>query len=154
MASSPREVRADGRPTRGARSQADNDFLYNLVREAGGVDGIWIGATDEAKPNTWVWQDGSPVKYANWDKGQPNNYGGEEHYVMLLVRGNTGKWWDQPNESGLGLPKAWKTGFVCEWDEESTVAAEQADDGWMPLFNGRTCRVGRRSRPTRRSNNR
>ena len=99
-----------------AHSQAENEFLTKLVR-GNGSDGVWLGATDEDQQDEWVWSDGTPLSYKNWAAGQPNNFGGAEHYLMLAARDGTGGWVDQPNISGLGFPKDWKTGFVCEWGE-------------------------------------
>jgi uncharacterized protein (TIGR03067 family) len=98
------------------RSQAENDFLERMVvnREP---DGVWLGATDEVQEGRWLWSEGSPLTYANWDNTQPNNAGPSgEHYLMLLVTIHTGKWWDQPAKSGYGLPGGWKAGYICEWD--------------------------------------
>ena len=106
------------------RSKEENKFITTLVRGSQS-DGIWLGATDEAKFGDWVWSDGSTISYKNWAANQPNNFGGAEHYVMLLVRDNTGQWWDQPNISGLGLPTNWKTGYICEWDDIAKLPSNE-----------------------------
>lgn len=97
------------------RSKAEIEFLVELCKGKA-IDGVWIGATNEANRQTWVWQDGSSLVYQNWEKGQPNNFGGAEYYVMMRTKDGSGQWWDQPDTSGLGLPGGWKTGYVCEWD--------------------------------------
>jgi serine/threonine-protein kinase len=98
------------------RSEEENEFLVNMLMGKE-PDGFWLGATDEAQEGRWLWSDGSPVTYVNWDADQPNNIGeGGEHYLMLLVTTHTGKWWDQPDVSGRGLKDNWKAGYVCEWD--------------------------------------
>ncbi len=49
---------------------------------------------------------GSPVavsgKYMNWNGGEPNNSGGNEHYGEIYSSGASGKWNDLPNTSLLG----------------------------------------------------
>ena len=44
----------------------------------------WIGLTDAAVENTFVWQDGDPSTYRNWDGGEPNSAGDEDY-----VEGNS-----------------------------------------------------------------
>ncbi|WP_395742401.1 protein kinase domain-containing protein [Prosthecobacter sp.] len=108
------------------RSKEENDFLLKLAAGRA-VDGLWLGATDEAREGRWIWSDGSPVSYSNWDTGQPNNSGSEgENYAMLLTTREPGKWWDQPEVSGRGLPGNWRTGYVCEWDEKPNVSTAPA----------------------------
>ena len=131
------------------RSEEENEFLVKMLM--GKVpDGFWLGATDEVQEGRWLWSDGSPVTYVNWDADQPNNFGdGGEHYLMLLITIHTGKWWDQPNVSGRGLSDGWKAGYVCEWDASpsdtgTTNLAKNVNSvpndkggGWVSLFNGR-----------------
>ena len=108
-----------------SHSQSENEFLTKLVR-GNGSDGVWLGATDEDQQDEWVWNDGTPLSYKNWAPGQPNNFGGAEHYLMLAARDGTGGWVDQPNISGLGFPDDWKTGFVCEWGEPRQTSGPKA----------------------------
>ena len=44
---------------------------------------IWIGLTRLGDENSWVWSDGTPVDYVNWDLTQPNNHGGNQDCVHL-----------------------------------------------------------------------
>jgi uncharacterized protein (TIGR03067 family) len=89
-------------------------FVQQLARSSGitfdAMDGIWIGATDEAEEGAWKWMDGSSVAYANWGKGQPNNKGSAEHYAMIWT--NDWSWSDQPDKSTQH-----RTFFICEWDK-------------------------------------
>jgi hypothetical protein len=88
-----------------------NAFLTQLVRESG-LDEAWLGATDEAAEGKWLWVDGSPLAYANWGPGQPNNKQNAEHYLLLwAVQG--GVWSDQPDASHQHRP-----GFICQWEAE------------------------------------
>ncbi len=96
------------------RTREENNFITNLATDKG-VDGIWLGATDERHHGTWIWSNGEVVTFTNWDQGQPNNFGGAEHYAMLINKDASGKWWDQPSVSGLGLPAGFRAGYVCEW---------------------------------------
>ncbi len=56
-------------------SQAENDFVYNLVYQDNiyGEIFFWIGFTDEQVEGTWVWISGDPVTYTDWGGGEPDN---------------------------------------------------------------------------------
>ncbi|MBS0260612.1 MAG: DUF1080 domain-containing protein, partial [Planctomycetes bacterium] len=100
-----------------SRSYEDNVYLVNLA-EARKLDAVWLGGTDEVQERKWVWADGSPIVWTNWDDGQPNNDGpGGEHYLLLLVSKSRGRWWDQPSTAQRTMLK--KVGYVCEWDDET-----------------------------------
>lgn len=84
------------------------------VRSAAGGQTVWFGASDEAVEGDWVWNtlhDGSesfwaapahfwtgvatgelaPGAYANWNAGEPNNYGSGENHAEMI---GSGKWND------------------------------------------------------------
>lgn len=45
---------------------------------------IWLGATDNAKEGSYVWQtSGLPVAYSNWNAGEPNNCCGGENCAEM-----------------------------------------------------------------------
>jgi hypothetical protein len=94
-----------------ATNEAQNRFLARLVSE-NGLDAAWLGATDEQIEGRWIWIDGSPMRYSNWDPvgRQPNNKHGREHYLVLWVS-HDGKCSDQPTDSIALSP-----GFICQWN--------------------------------------
>ena len=92
------------------KSEAENGFLMSLMKRQG-VGVVWLGATDERAEGRWVWVDGEPLRYDNWNPGQPNNKQGLEHYLITMVA-HDGKWSDQPNNSVEASP-----GFICQWDK-------------------------------------
>jgi len=60
-------------------SQAENDYITSVA------DGnVWLGLTDEANEGTFVWDDGTPLTYTNWNTGEPNNSNNED---FVLVTG-------------------------------------------------------------------
>jgi len=77
-------------------SRQENDFIAGLL------DGIWtwIALGDGTEEGRWVWSDGSPVDYVNWQSGQPN--GGRRDNCAQL-HGWT--WYD--------LPCSDRSGVVC-----------------------------------------
>lgn len=64
----------------GAHLVAINDATENswLVSTFGGSEVLWMGATDEAVEGAWVWTNGDPFSYNNWNPGEPNDATEEE----------------------------------------------------------------------------
>lgn len=83
-------------------SAEESVFVFNL---AGAGRDVWIGANDTAQSRVWVWENGEPFAYQNWDtgEGQPDNTG--EHCVR--ADGDRGGRW---HDDSCG--DAWV--FVCE----------------------------------------
>ncbi|HTU24922.1 MAG TPA: family 16 glycoside hydrolase [Pirellulales bacterium] len=92
-------------------SAEENEFLTKMLA-AVPTDACWLGGTDENQEGRWLWGNGTPLKYTNWDSlgSQPNNKGGDENYLVLWgARG--GVWCDQPDRSIEHHPV-----FICQWD--------------------------------------
>ena len=69
-----------------AKKQA---LIYSKVKSVGDA---WIGATDEAQEGVWLYTDGRPLTYSNWNGGEPNNSGGNEDYAEMYM--SSGRWND------------------------------------------------------------
>jgi len=106
-------------------SSGENDFITLKLASNG-----WIGASDDdneinggvtyvnqaAAEGKWYWvtgpeagtqfsnNNGTPTQltYMNWNSGEPNNSGTNEHYGQIFASVSTGKWNDLPNTSLLG----------------------------------------------------
>ncbi len=74
------------------------------VKDLAGKIPLWIGATDEKLRAVWIWIDGTPVTYTDWEKGQPNG-APKENYMAI--------WHGQWNDAFENEPKV--VGFICEW---------------------------------------
>ncbi|MAN58276.1 MAG: hypothetical protein CMC08_00390 [Flavobacteriaceae bacterium] len=107
-------------------SLTENDFIRNNL-----VNDGWLGGSDDfaqinsalgtntyanqgASEGLWHWVTGPeagtqfstggtalPGEYANWNTGEPNNSGSNEHYLQIFFA-NEGRWNDLPNSSLLG----------------------------------------------------
>jgi hypothetical protein len=51
-------------------SAEENTFASALV-----ANNTWIGGSDAAAPNAWVWASGEPWVYESWEAGEPNDSG-------------------------------------------------------------------------------
>lgn len=90
----------------------ENDFIYQLTK-----GNTWLGATDEIEEGTWVWVNGEPWDFQNWEQGEPNhgNLDELEHYL---------RFWDQSSSTWNDFPEGISP-FVCEWEPASGVAITQ-----------------------------
>lgn len=69
-------------------SQQDQDFITSLIKENYGLVyeqywGMWIGLNDITSEKSFVWSDGSPVAYFNWNAGEPNDDKDDEDCGMV-----------------------------------------------------------------------
>ncbi|KAK7929017.1 hypothetical protein WMY93_005412 [Mugilogobius chulae] len=63
-------------------SQEEQEFVKSLI---GNFDPTrsrtWTGLRDKDKDHFFMWTDGCPLQFENWQDGEPNNHGGHEHCV-------------------------------------------------------------------------
>ena len=110
-------------------SEIENDFIWSKI------DGVgWIGANDVAKEGDWKWvtgpekgtafwfggtaeQGGKPVegRYSFWNRGEPNNNLGKEHYAHMNMNPSTlpKSWNDLPNVGGTAY--YFPQGYIVEY---------------------------------------
>ena len=79
-----------------------NEFLRTLVN-----DWTWTGGHQDSS-GTWVWLGGSRITYFNWHRGEPNNAGANEDYLIFNY-GGQGLWSDDP-------PSKFKRSALCQYD--------------------------------------
>jgi hypothetical protein len=108
------------------------DAAENAFVDAQAAGAHWIGGTDANAPDMYstegvfVWQDGAPFTYTNWNAGEPNDSGGEDCAELL----DGGAWNDA---SCTGDSRA----YVCE-QADTTSSVTVAEGGTASL----TCAVG------------
>ncbi|XP_051754150.1 CD209 antigen-like protein E isoform X2 [Ctenopharyngodon idella] len=77
-------------------------FISTFIKER-----VWIGLTDIENEGRMKWVDNSPLNRGYWFKGEPNNYGGNEHCIELNPSRNILSNW---NDHLCSLRKKW----ICE----------------------------------------
>ena len=67
-----------------------NDSAENawLAGQYGSLTPFWIGLTDEAQKNSFVWTSGQSLLYTNWANGNPSTSGNQDYAYF----GSDGKW--------------------------------------------------------------
>lgn len=80
-------------------SNAENVLVYGFCE----ARRCHIGLNDIANEGTFVWSDGTPVDYAQWHGGEPNNCCGSEDCGEMWDRGgSTPTWNDMPCDGRFG----------------------------------------------------
>ena len=75
----------------------------------------FIGLTDEVTENTFVWSDGSPLTFANWHSGEPNNGSGRYAEDCAVIAGSRpGKQWDDRPCAPVPGVGAGKYAVLCQ----------------------------------------
>jgi len=80
-------------------SDAEEQFIINTYLTGDDLLNVfWMGCTDQAVEDTFVWINGEPFDYTHWKSGEPNGWDGEgEDYCCInwnAVRGPIGEWND------------------------------------------------------------
>ncbi|MDA1055647.1 MAG: right-handed parallel beta-helix repeat-containing protein, partial [Planctomycetota bacterium] len=99
-----------------SRSAGEQAFILNNTKNF-----CWLGGTDVQQEGRWVWlSDGQqfsngsrvlPGVYLNWSSGEPNDYAGNEDYVMTYDKAYRGGQWSdlRPNPSSAFVQ------YAVEW---------------------------------------
>ncbi len=98
-------------------NRAEMDEVTALL-ESAGIRTAWLGADNRNSSGGFQWLDGKPFEFAVWAVGEPNNYGGNEHFLMLYQKAGQGWVWNDSSEKGLVSFDQDSCGFVCEWGED------------------------------------
>lgn len=83
----------------------------------------WIGLHDTDGTNTFVWVDGTPVSYTNWNANEPNTPSNDG----AVLQGSSGGWYDYPKTSGRNA--------IIEWTDP--LGRSLAGPGPHPVHPGR-----------------
>jgi len=59
-----------------------------------GNNDTFIGLTDQITEGQFVWVDGTPLAFSNWESGEPNNGGGSNEDCAIIAGARAQKMWD------------------------------------------------------------
>ena len=113
-------------------SQAENDFVFNLVNNPKwwhGSSGPWLGgyqypATQQSNAN-WRWVTGEAWTYTNWQAGQPNDSGGKaEDKLQFGFAPSVSVWNDIMSVDPT--PAYRPIAFVLEWARDPLASTLEA----------------------------
>jgi len=113
-------------------TSADEQQVISNLLSGGKRSFYLLGATDEVTEGTFKWVTNEPFSYSNWNTGQPDNYNGNEDYLMAYNIGTeVGKWNDANNEHNLIIEgKDFNDyGFICEVEPVSAPVATTIYNG-------------------------
>ena len=83
-------------------SLAENNAVWNAATSVGVSGGLWIGYNDNTTEGSWIWPDGTPTGFNNWNPGEPNNStcfpsnDGEDAAIMQMSNGRWNDIYDSP----------------------------------------------------------
>ena len=77
--------------------KAIEEFLDTV--DPDGTRSFWIGLTDLFEEGNFMWTSGTEATYRNWLQNEPNNVGGDEHFVHIWTKmHHQRRWNDEENE--------------------------------------------------------
>ncbi len=97
------------------RSASENSLIVGLI----GAREAFIGGTDQVAEGVFLWDDGSPIGFTNWNAGEPNNGAGVFEEDCIVISGVLGGKWDDRPCSPVSSSTAIDPGihsFVCARD--------------------------------------
>jgi len=121
-------------------SQFQNDEAYELCARdrpsftSGVFSGCWIGFYFDGEAQTIGWTDGSPVEFANWREGAPNN---GAHNNFIKVNSDDSEWEDAASEIPASLPR-----FLCNAPSVETSTVSPSPETTFNAINGHYVAAG------------
>ncbi|KAM9332480.1 macrophage mannose receptor 1-like isoform 2-T2 [Pholidichthys leucotaenia] len=98
------------------------------------LDSAWIGLNLQSPTEGFVWSDGSPVDYKNWEYGEPNNFNNNEHCAE--VKSDYGQHWNDRHCESYNDWFCQISKGVNPKPEPAVVMQEynKTEDGWL-IYN-------------------
>lgn len=109
------------------RDEATQQAIAELIQ--GGRARYLLGASDAENEGDWKWLDGSALTYTHWGNAEPNNYKGNEDYLIMDSNGN----WNDVILTYSGMSTI--QGFICE--KNPVKKGDLNNDGRVDIMDAR-----------------
>ncbi|KAJ0055525.1 hypothetical protein NL108_005395 [Boleophthalmus pectinirostris] len=76
----------------GTLATVHNSVVNSFLKRLAQGDPAWIGFSDAQYDRFWFWINGERLVYANWCRGEPNNYHGRQD--CAIINWTRAKCWD------------------------------------------------------------
>ncbi|XP_060586405.1 uncharacterized protein LOC132742102, partial [Ruditapes philippinarum] len=114
-------------------SQTEQAFVYHAMLKNLSAYRVWIGLNALDLNNGYKWSDGSPGKYYHWRYNEPNDWGGEEDCVNILLL--TGEWNDDHCARQYGYVCKVRVGSIITPVVPTGLWAGNCPSGFHMQFN-------------------
>jgi len=115
-------------------SQEEQDFINVFMRQLGGKNYYYLGATDEEIEGEWKWVTGEPFEYIN-EPSYFDNSGNEDFLQIYNFRPGVanrrlGQWNDMKEDDPL-----YDHGIICEWGVDELPSGPSVELPDVAAFN-------------------
>jgi len=95
----------------------ENAAIDSVAETFVGSANTFIGLTDRAVEGTFVWDDGTPLGYANWHTNEPNNggSGGYQEDCVIIAGARVGAQWDDRPCDASEVATSGMFAYLCEF---------------------------------------
>ncbi|XP_078283857.1 macrophage mannose receptor 1 [Rhinoraja longicauda] len=112
------------------QDRVETDFIWNQLVSIFASFPLWIGLSKPGPTSGFIWSDGSPVTYENWNAGEPNNHRGIENCGEAKT--DNLQWNDIHCEALRDwICKIKKGKTVIPESKTENVEAAKSEDGWI-----------------------
>ena len=127
-------------------SAAEQQTVQSLLQQYSSDASCWLGCK-LMNDGSWMWVTGEALGYTNWRSGEPNNYGNDEGYGMVVGDYN-GQWNDIAMTTGsynlcvvLELELTYHTVTFKDWDG-TVLKTQQVEHGKAATAPANPTRTG------------
>jgi lectin-like protein len=92
----------------------DSKVRDDAAKALAGATDVFIGLSDRTTEGTFVWEDGSPLAFADFHVGEPNNGGGQFQEDCVVINGVRGGTWDD-RPCAAGAPAVGVYPYLCQF---------------------------------------
>uniref|UniRef100_A0A8C4QLD3 Mannose receptor, C type 1b n=1 Tax=Eptatretus burgeri TaxID=7764 RepID=A0A8C4QLD3_EPTBU len=113
--------------------RGEQAFISSLLGLPGATE-VWLGLSDKASPNSFIWHNGDPVTFTNWAADQPGSAAG---CVVASTGRSLGLWFVRNCDDYQAVPlcKTPVSGMVAPTASHSSILQGSCPTGWQSQEN-------------------